>query len=557
MSETSRTEGNRSQSPTSLSIEALEEIVHNCQRNEERLHELERHTRHERKKAERLLRETHRTMDNRDSRNTTTNTDTNNTINNSYTSEQKSKQQQQQRSAKEFFVSIEDEDDEDDENEKHRRRQNNTNNNKLLSQDKHLLERVEKLLAGDGTTTSSDVMSSQERQKKVIEKSTSPVEDDLDERSLNIKQEKYPETRQIPSACSIEYDLPTVDHLLSERTPINNHRMKSDIQLNRDNNNNNNNQIKKTINFQDEKHLLEDERDRQFYERLNNYVQTGRFVSPDPDKQNLTTATTTTNTDDETYQYKPRSAPKLNNKDDELADLARRCEDLLSRLHTQRNHAEMLENSTHHYDYYQRKPSPSYEPKQYHRHHHHHHYRSKSPLPPPPPPSIRRPLSPPLPELPPPMSLQQALELLRPEFISRSRQRARRIRLLREEREHNTEIDRERQQMLLFSCTNCCTNPTKRTLTAPITRRSISYTLPLDQSNNSSRLSLTYRQMKQATKKKYDQLPEVKDRRCQNQMDEIRRRNILRAKLFRTRLRQHVARHGRTDIDESLTMINT
>ena len=54
--------------PTSLSIETLEEIVRNCQRNEQRLHELERHTRHERKKAEHLLRETYRTLHDRDNR---------------------------------------------------------------------------------------------------------------------------------------------------------------------------------------------------------------------------------------------------------------------------------------------------------------------------------------------------------------------------------------------------------------------------------------------------------------------------------------------------------
>jgi alstrom syndrome protein 1 len=155
------------------------------------------------------------------------------------------------------------------------------------------------------------------------------------------------------------------------------------------------------------------------------------------------------------------------------------------------------------------------------------------------------------------MSLQQSLELLRPEFISRSRQRARRVRLLREEREHNIEIDRERRQMLLFSCSTCCSNPKNRTVSsASSSRQQISYVIPYDRPN-SSRVPLTYRQMKQATKKKYDQLPEVKDRRLQNQMDDIRRRNYLRAKVFRARLRQHVARHGRTNIDESLTMIDT
>jgi hypothetical protein len=527
MSETNRTTRNTAQSPTSLSIEALEEIVRNCQRNEERLHELERHTRHERKKAERLLRETYRTMENRDSQNISI-VENNTTTDNSHANEQKSKQ----RPSKEFFVSIDDYDaDVNDENEKHSHRQSSSsnNNNKIHSQDKHLLERVEKLLAGDGTTTSSDVMSSQERQKKAVEKRTSPVEDDLDEKSLNTNQKKLPESRQLPSACSIEYDLSAVDRLLSERTPVNTQRNKSDTQLNREN------QTKQPTDDNDEKKIIGDQRDRQFYERLNNYVQTGRFFSPEPSKQN------TTITDDETHQSKSHPAPKIDNKDEELADLARRCEDLLARLHTQRHHAQMLENSTHHFDYYRRQTPPrssSYESK----YHHHRYHRSISPSP--------------SPEAPSPMSLQQALELLRPEFISRSRQRARRIRLLREEREHNAEIDRERQRMLLFSCTNCCANPIKRTKSAPSQRRSISYIVPYDQSD-SSRIPLSYRQMKEATKKKYDQLPEVKDRRFQNQMEEIRRRNVLRAKLFRTRLRQHVARHGRTDIDESLTMIET
>lgn len=235
----------------------------------------------------------------------------------------------------------------------------------------------------------------------------------------------------------------------------------------------------------------------------------------------------------------------MSSKDEELADLARRCEDLLSRLHTQRSRAEMLENSTHQYEYYRRPTPPSSSSYESHSNHQHHspRHRSLSPTPLPPAP-------------PPPMSLQESLELLRPEFISRSRQRARRVRLLREEREHNTEIEREREQMLLFSCSTCSTNPSKRPVaSAPPARRNISFLVPYEPPH-SSRLPLTYRQMKQQTKKKYEQLPEVKDRRLQNQMDEIRRRNVLRAKVFRTRLRQHVARHGRTNIDESLTMID-
>jgi hypothetical protein len=526
MNESARTaRSNIDQSPTSLSIEALEEIVRNCQRNEERLHELERHTRHERKKAERLLHETHLTIQDRDSRHTSILENTTTNDDNSHRENQKSRQRPK---PKEFFVAL---DDDNDENTNHHRRPTN-NNNKSLRQDKHLLERVEKLLAGDGTTTSSDVMSSQERQKKVIEKPISPVEDDLDEKSLNIDQKQFPlEPRQIPSACSIEYDLSTVDRLLSERTPISNHRLRSDSHSNQEK------QTKQIIDYNEEQDILEDKRDQQFYQRLNNYVQTGRFVSPDQERQ-------TTTTDDETYQYQSPPKTSLHNRDDELADLTRRCDDLLTRLHTQRNRAEMLENSTHKYDYYQRPTPPStssHESKQQNHHHHHHRHQSLSPSPPPAAPT---------------MSLQQALELLRPEFISRSRQRARRIRLLREEREHNSEIDRERREMLLFSCTNCCTNPAKRTASASSSsRRNISYIVPYNPSDR-SRIPLTYRQIKQATKKKYEQLPEVHDRRRQNQMDEIRRRNLFRAKVFRARLRQHVVRHGRTNIDESLTMVD-
>ncbi|CAF1359327.1 unnamed protein product [Adineta steineri] len=46
---------------SSLSIETLQDIVRNYQRTEQRLQELERYTRHERKKAEHLLREKYRT----------------------------------------------------------------------------------------------------------------------------------------------------------------------------------------------------------------------------------------------------------------------------------------------------------------------------------------------------------------------------------------------------------------------------------------------------------------------------------------------------------------
>ena len=507
MSKSALTARNTAQSPTSLSIETLEEIVRNCQRNEERLHELERHTRHERKKAERLLRETYHTMQDRDNQHSfrVENYDNNHTVNQKFNS----------RPSKQFYVSL------DDENEGSHSRSTIYDNNTNVRQDKDLLERIEKLLAGDGTTASSEIKSSQERQKGILDSLTSSNEDGLDERALNIDDKNLPESRQLPSACSIENELSTVDHLLSERTPINNHRIKSDIHFNREN------QVNKPIDYNNEENILSDNSNWQLHKRSINNVRTDRLITNKP-----------TTVYDETYPYQSRLVSKITNKkDEELADLARRCEDLLARLHSQRNRAALLENSLHHYDHHQRQTSPtslSYELKQPY------HHRSRS--------------SPP-PSAPPQVTLQQALELLRPDFISRSRQRVRRIRLLREEREHNAEIERERQQMLLFSCTNCCSNRIKRVASAPPTRHSISFIVPYDRSD-SSRLPLTYHQIKIATKKKYDQLPEVNNRRRQNQMDEIRRRNLLRAKIFRTRLRQHVARHGRTNIDESLTMIN-
>ena len=302
----------------------------------------------------------------------------------------------------------------------------------------------------------------------------------------------------------------TVDRLLAERTPNHEeHKISS----------------KHSSPF--------DERDERFYERLNNYVQTGRFISPSESAPMAHPVPVTVPTS--------RPVSKMSAKDDELADLARRCEDLLSRLHTQRQRAEILEHATQ---------NPE-------------HYRRLTPSPPPRPIPIISSIA--LPPPPPPMSLQQALELLRPDFISRSRQRARRVRLLREEREHNAEIDRERRQMLLFSCNTCCSKPSTnshsrntshRALSAPPTRRSVSFVVPHDRST-SSRVPVSYQEMKQATKKKYQQLPEVHDRQRQMQMEEIRRRNVLRAKVFRARLRQHVQRHGRTNIDESLTMIDT
>jgi hypothetical protein len=281
---------NIDQVSSSLSIEALEEIVHNCQRNEQRLHELKRHTRHERKKAERLLREIYHTKQ----------------MSTSLTDPPKPRQQ-----PIEFFVSFND-------------------------------------------------------------------DNDLPNTSYQSHREVKPSFEKFDSKTHrVRFNLPEKDH----------------------------------------------------------HVQ--------------------------------NEGKKPTTNDDELVDLSRRCENLLSRIQT---HTTVFDNSA---------DLPNNES----------------------------------------INLQQALELLRPEFILNSRQRVARIHHLREDREHHQ-------------------------------------TLPSSDSN-SFQIPFTYQEMKQASKKKYDQLPEVNHRLQQDLMNEIKQRNYLRAKIFRIRLRQHVLLHGRTNIDESLTMIDT
>jgi hypothetical protein len=202
------------------------------------------------------------------------------------------------------------------------------------------------------------------------------------------------------------------------------------------------------------------------------------FISLDDDKQKIDRNTSSIDNThrvrfDITEKDKPRK--KSSTKDDELDDLARRVEKLLSSLNTQRLEASMLEHDDN---------------------------------------------QPPLNQS---VSLQESLELLRPEFISQSQQRAQRIHHLREERQYKSEVDPERSH------------------SSSITPRPA---------------TMTYKEMKQASKKKYEQLPEYHDRLQQGLISEIRRRNYLRAKLFRIRLRQHVLLHGRTNIDASLKMID-
>jgi hypothetical protein len=157
----------------------------------------------------------------------------------------------------------------------------------------------------------------------------------------------------------------------------------------------------------------------------------------------------------------PTERKTIVSQEEELADLSRRCEDLLLSLHTHQNETILSDDDL----------------------------------------SLN-------PDTDQSITLQQALKIFRPEFISHSRERVQRINHLRDER-------------------------------------------------NTHQEPMTYKEMKQASKKKYEQLPEVTNRLQRDLMTEIRRRNYIRAKIFRVRLRQHVLLHGRTNIDESLTMIDT
>ena len=157
----------------------------------------------------------------------------------------------------------------------------------------------------------------------------------------------------------------------------------------------------------------------------------------------------------------PNDESKRKNYDDELAELSQRCENLLSTLHF---------------------------------------YRPRS--------ALFSPLS----NNDSSLTLQEALHVSRPDFISHSQQRSEHIQHLREDRQYH------------------------RTRTpSPV----------------------HYIEMKRTTKEKYDQLPEVNERLQKDLSDENKRRNYLRAKLFQHRLQQHVLLQGRTNINESLTMLNS
>ncbi|XP_051504789.1 centrosome-associated protein ALMS1 isoform X3 [Myxocyprinus asiaticus] len=116
------------------------------------------------------------------------------------------------------------------------------------------------------------------------------------------------------------------------------------------------------------------------------------------------------------------------------------------------------------------------------------------------------------------LSLQEALELHRPEFVSRSRERMKRLGLLVEERRLQAVFDREREE--LFNCPR----PTRPLRPAPVPRKQV----------------VPRREMVQRSKEKYAQLPEVQKRREEERRQAEYRSYRLSAQLFNKKITNRV-----------------
>ncbi|XP_052007423.1 uncharacterized protein alms1 [Xyrauchen texanus] len=116
------------------------------------------------------------------------------------------------------------------------------------------------------------------------------------------------------------------------------------------------------------------------------------------------------------------------------------------------------------------------------------------------------------------LSLQEALELHRPEFVSRSRERMKRLELLVEERRLQAVFDREREE--LFNCPG----PSRPLRPAPVPGKRV----------------VPRREMVQRSKEKYAQLPEVQKRREEERREAEYRSYRLSAQLFNKKITNRV-----------------
>ncbi|XP_039528167.1 uncharacterized protein alms1 [Pimephales promelas] len=116
------------------------------------------------------------------------------------------------------------------------------------------------------------------------------------------------------------------------------------------------------------------------------------------------------------------------------------------------------------------------------------------------------------------LSLQEALALHRPEFVSRSRERMKRLGLLVEERRLQAVFSREREE--LFNCRG----PSRPLRPAPVPCKRV----------------VPRREMVQRSKEKYAQLPEVQKRKEEERRRMEYRSYRLNAQLFNKRVTNHV-----------------
>lgn len=116
------------------------------------------------------------------------------------------------------------------------------------------------------------------------------------------------------------------------------------------------------------------------------------------------------------------------------------------------------------------------------------------------------------------LSLQEALELHRPEFVSRSRERMKRLGLLVEERRLQAIFNREREELFNFPA------PSRPLRAAPVPRKRV----------------VPRKEMVQRSREKYAKLPEVQKRREEEKRRAEYRSYRLTAQLFNKKVTNRV-----------------
>lgn len=134
------------------------------------------------------------------------------------------------------------------------------------------------------------------------------------------------------------------------------------------------------------------------------------------------------------------------------------------------------------------------------------------------------------------LTLQEALALHRPDFISRSGQRLRRLRLLREERRLQRLLQEQREQLLQEQREKLLQPPGKRK-----DCRSANHLVPnRGFLMKEKRRAIPRREMFQRSKRMYEQLPEVRKKREEEQRRLDYNSYRLRAQLYKTKITNRV-----------------